>query len=259
MGRGSGGNKLLGAVVFIAVVGYGVYGYFQDKKADEDSLAALGTRIEIQGSGFYYSDAVTETEARALADFLEGAGFFSQQKVSVRLDRRDDTWIFQTVIIDHQIAKQSTSVSMTFVAAELAARVFDGGPLEVHLCKELRKPAVRTVSNAGMRHSVERGGCLLLYGDPVDASAATRVADLLSELGFFDSPGTSLHLVKRQDLWQLRTIMQPGISEDGGLHAGFRELAERVSAGALDGAPLEVHLFDPRSDRWFVLKMGESG
>lgn len=253
MRRGRGRNSVVGVLVFVAAVGYGAYDFFQEKKADEDALEALGTRIEIQGSGFYYSDAVTEDQARALADTLEGAGFFSQQKVSVRLDCDGETWIFQTVIVDGMMAKQHTSIGLTFFAAELGARVLDGALLEVHLCKDLRSPAVRTVSNAGMRQSVERNGCLLVHGDTVDASEATRVADFLAAIGFLDTPGSTLHLAKQQDIWQLRSIAQPGIEQDGGTQAAFQDLAAKVSAGALGGARVEFHLFDPRSDRWMVI------
>ncbi len=245
-------NSLLGLLVFIGMAGYAAYEFFLETEAEEASVAALGTRIEIQGSEFYYSDAVTEDQAQSLTDFLEGAGFFSNQKVSVRLDRAGDTWIFQTVIIDHQIAKQYTSVAMTFFAAEIAARVFDGGALGAHLCKELRKPAVRTVSNAGMRHSLKRSGSLLVYGDVVDEEEATRIADLLEDIGFFEGGTATLHLAKEKDIWQLRSVARHGISEDNASQAALKEVAAKVSSGALGGAHVEFHLFDPRSDRWVV-------
>lgn len=94
-----------------------------------------GTRLEYEGSGLFYTSAVTETQARKLGDYLLQNGFFQKGRSgSVQLNKQDGIYQFRMVV------KEKAAQDMEFIknagifAAQLSRHVFDSEQVETHLC-----------------------------------------------------------------------------------------------------------------------------
>ncbi|HEY0461483.1 MAG TPA: hypothetical protein VGC97_20270 [Pyrinomonadaceae bacterium] len=98
-----------------------------------------GTKLEFNGGELYYTDNVTETEAKKLGDYLVEAGFFSGKKITVQLDKPGSIYQFKMVVVPEKQKDEATAELMKSFAGELSENVFDNAPTEAHICDEQLK------------------------------------------------------------------------------------------------------------------------
>lgn len=95
--------------------------------------------LDFKGNKLYYSPAVTEAEGRQLGNFLQRHNFFSDSglKIEALLDRSGTTYEFRVSGIKEDATKSQPALDAYKVLAKYLSRhVFDGKPVEVHLCVE---------------------------------------------------------------------------------------------------------------------------
>ena len=96
-----------------------------------------GTRLEFNGGEVFYTDAVREAEAQALGEFLVEGEFFDGSRTSVQLDRRDETVLVRFALTDGTCDDADIQAAYSKLQTQLSLFVFDGGPVEIHLCNEM--------------------------------------------------------------------------------------------------------------------------
>ncbi len=106
-----------------------------------------GKRLEFKGGELYYTSRVTKQQAQKLGEYLVEQGFFDGTRKSIQLDKRGDTYLFRAVMKKDAQDNEVTQRLFQVFAAELSLRVFDGSPVEIHLCDErLRTKKVVTMN-----------------------------------------------------------------------------------------------------------------
>lgn len=108
------------------------------------SCTNYGEEKEYNGVQLFYTDAVTEAEADALGNYLITAEFADGEKKSVQLDKTNGNYLFRMVVKEGYESNDEFSVIAQAFAADLSTNVFNGSPVEVHLCDENLK-TLRTV------------------------------------------------------------------------------------------------------------------
>ncbi|MDP8233244.1 MAG: hypothetical protein P9M06_00350 [Candidatus Saelkia tenebricola] len=110
------------------------------------SPSELGRSLEYKGSDLYYTDTVTETEARVLGDYLSDTGFFKEDNPGTTQIRKEDD-VYQL----RMVVKEGTADDIDFLnnaamfAAHISKDVFNGTQVEMHLCnKDLETIRVAT-------------------------------------------------------------------------------------------------------------------
>ena len=98
-----------------------------------------GTKLEYNGGELYYTDNVTETDAKKLGDYLVKSGFFGGKKVTVQLDKAGATYQFRMVVMPEKQNDEPTAVLMKAFAGEISEEVFGGAPVELHICDDSLK------------------------------------------------------------------------------------------------------------------------
>ena len=98
-----------------------------------------GTKLEYNGGELYYTDNVTETDAKKLGDYLVKSGFFGGKKVTVQLDKSGATYQFRMVVMPEKQNDEPTAVLMKAFAGEISEEVFGGAPVELHICDDSLK------------------------------------------------------------------------------------------------------------------------
>ncbi len=94
-----------------------------------------GTKLEFNGGELYYTDNVDEAMAKRLGKYLVKEKFFDGKEKSVQLDKQDGVLQFRMVVVeDYKDRKDFMPILFRVMATQISRDVFDGQPLEVHLC-----------------------------------------------------------------------------------------------------------------------------
>jgi hypothetical protein len=103
------------------------------------ACSSYGTKLEFNNGELYYTDNVTETDARKLGDYLVKAGFFDGKKITVQLDKAGSTYQFRMVVVKEKQNDDATMEIMKTFAGEISDKVFNGAPTELHICDDQLK------------------------------------------------------------------------------------------------------------------------
>jgi preprotein translocase subunit SecF len=98
-----------------------------------------GTKIEYNGGELYYTDNVTEAEAKKLGDYLVKQEFFDGKPKSVQIEKSGSTYQFRMVVVPEKQNDESTLQIFKAFAKQLSTDVFNGAPTELHVCDEQLK------------------------------------------------------------------------------------------------------------------------
>ena len=103
------------------------------------ACTGYGTKLEYNGGELYYTDNVTEADAKKLGDYLVKSGFFGGKKVTVQLDKAGATYQFRMVVMPEKQNDEPTMLLMKAFAGEISEEVFGGAPVELHICDDQLK------------------------------------------------------------------------------------------------------------------------
>jgi hypothetical protein len=103
------------------------------------ACTGYGTKLEYNNGELYYTDKVTEAEAKKLGDYLVKSGFFSGKKITVQLDKEGATYQFRMVVMPEKQNDETTLELLKVFAAGISKEVFGGAPTELHVCDEQLK------------------------------------------------------------------------------------------------------------------------
>jgi hypothetical protein len=98
-----------------------------------------GTKLEFNGGELYYTDNVTESEAKKLGEYLVKEGFYDGKPKSVQLDKEGSNYQFRMVVQKEKQNDPQTLDMMKTFGKELSADVFNNAPVEMHVCDETLK------------------------------------------------------------------------------------------------------------------------
>jgi len=95
-----------------------------------------GTKVALnKGSELYYTPAVTEAEARKLADYMKKDKTFGDVEGGrFQLNKAGDAYEFRMAVKEEKAEDKGEDVAIILWAALLSTEVFDGAPVDVHLC-----------------------------------------------------------------------------------------------------------------------------
>jgi len=100
---------------------------------------SYGSLLEFNGGELYYTSAVSRDDANKLGEYLLSEEFFDGNKKTVQINKEGNTYEFRMVI------KKGIENDPEFIAVfrrfarELSDNVFEGSPVDIHLCDERLK------------------------------------------------------------------------------------------------------------------------
>lgn len=99
-----------------------------------------GTKIPLKnGCELYYTKAVSEPEARRLADYMEGDKSplnGSENKGSFQINKVGERYELRAVVKPEAVHDPRVQFGFRLWAAMISVDVFGGAPVDVHLCDE---------------------------------------------------------------------------------------------------------------------------
>jgi len=126
---------ITGILIFVLLIATIIYSqYIPDKTLDYNK------------SKLFYTDSVTELQAKKLGDFLKTEGFFKEDsQTDVKIDKQDNVFIFSMIIMEDYINNEEVLNNMKLVSNELSVNVFDNSKVRVDLCNN-RFKVLRSIS-----------------------------------------------------------------------------------------------------------------
>ena len=95
-----------------------------------------GSMLEFNGGELYYTSSVSERDAYKLGEYLVESGFFDGQRKTIQLNKTGDTYEFR-MVIKTGIEKDEEYIQLfKMMCVELSDYVFNGNPVDIHLCDE---------------------------------------------------------------------------------------------------------------------------
>lgn len=97
------------------------------------SCSDYGEKKSLGNLDVYYTEGVTEYEAKDVGYYLQGKGFgLHERNEMVQLSKDSGRWILKVVMKDGKIFGGGTSWRQT--GKNLSREVFNGAPVDVYLC-----------------------------------------------------------------------------------------------------------------------------
>ena len=103
------------------------------------ACGSYGTKLDFNGGELYYTDNVTEADAKKLGDYLVKSGFFDGRKITVQLDKSGSTYQFRMFVVKEKQNDDATMILMKAFAGEISEDVFNDAPTELHICDDQLK------------------------------------------------------------------------------------------------------------------------
>lgn len=131
-----GGTSRIAALGFPAVFLFGLFGAALALNLSGLSPSPYGRRLLFNGGEVYYQPPVTEQQARRLGGYLVAAHVFDGTRKTVQLAQPGNTLQFRLVVKEGLEPDQEKVEQVRRFGLELSRQVFDGAPLEIHLCDQ---------------------------------------------------------------------------------------------------------------------------
>lgn len=103
------------------------------------ACSSYGTKLDFNNGELYYTDNVTEADAKKLGDYLVKSGFFDGKKLTVQLDKAGSTYQFRMVVVKEKQTDEATMELLKTFAGEISKDAFNNAPTELHVCDDALK------------------------------------------------------------------------------------------------------------------------
>ena len=196
-------------------------------------------------SELYYTEPVTEDEARRVGVYLVQQQFFSDEQGStVQLLHEQERYRLRFVISPEYAEDPFTAIQFGIIGSQIATDVLGGKPIEVGFTDDQLK-LIRVVP---LSELIVFGKSELYYTEPVTEDEARRVGEyLVQQQQFFsDEQGSTVQLLHEQERYRLRFVISPEYAEDPLTAIQFGIIGRQIATDVLGGKPFEVGFTDNR-------------
>jgi len=82
----------------------------------------------------YYTNAITESQAKKLGAYFKKDIFTDNSKIDIKIDKEKDIYVFSLIVQDDAVNNQEFINSMKECSKDLSKDVFNNNPVRVDLC-----------------------------------------------------------------------------------------------------------------------------
>lgn len=95
-----------------------------------------GTKLTFDDMELYYTDQVTEEQAQEVGELLQELDLTTGGERSAQITKEGGTYQFRMVVLDGHEDDPEVKLLAEVLIENLSVSVFDGDPVEVHICDE---------------------------------------------------------------------------------------------------------------------------
>lgn len=206
-----------------------------------------GTKLQYGSTELYYTKNVTETQAKALGDFLVESSFTEGDDTkTVQINKEGDVYEFRMVVKDSYIDDEDYAETVALYASFISEGVFDGKEVEVHLCDD-KINTLKVIKMDGGSNELEIlvfDGTEIEYDNSVTRKEVKALGNYLIEGGFTDGTTKSVQFFKENDTYLFKMVVGEDSYDDFDYKEIVRDFAREMSTDILNGEPVKVQLCD---------------
>jgi hypothetical protein len=203
----------------------------------------FGKEKTFNGVELYHTDKVTDAEADSLASFLLRQKFADGNTKTVQLTKSGNTYQFRFVVKEGIDKDPEYAKTTKFFASLLSADVFNGAPVEVHMCDDrLNTLKVLTGDDFGKKKNFNGVG--LYYTSKVTGAEADSLGNFLISSKFANGRGKSALITKAGDIYQFKFVVKSGVDKDTAYLQDVKAYAGLISKDVFHGATVNILLCD---------------
>jgi hypothetical protein len=199
-------------------------------------------RLQFNRGELYFNESVTEDEARRVGASLVQQQFFSEgDESTVQLQKEKGKYLLRFVIKPEYAEDPLVVIQYGIIGNQVATDMLGEKPLELGFIDGNFK-LIRTVPLSAL---MMFGKGELYYSEPVTATEAHAIGELIRESGFFNNDNSSsAHVCQEDGTYQLKFVINPSIINDTETKSVLIKLCRGIAAEALGSRPVVLHLCD---------------
>lgn len=202
-------------------------------------------------SEVYYSNNVTEAEAKKLGDYLTKIKFFERSGKRVDLDKDSGAYKMRVALTDTAMARdEAFRIVLKNTDLEISKNVFNDEKVAIDLTdNDMNTIWSMAPVNYGKRMGFK--GIDIYYAPPIQAAETEKLGKFLTEKGTFGDSST-INLQKKDGRYAFRFMVKPGMERDTNFIRQCGMFGRTLSQSVFGNAPVDVYLCD-RSFRSMVV------
>lgn len=96
-----------------------------------------GTKMEFKKGQLYYTKAVTEADAKKVGEYLQGIGYFADDKErAVQVDKSGDAYALRFVVVEGAEKNEAAIKEFKALGLDASQKLFSGAKVDVILCDD---------------------------------------------------------------------------------------------------------------------------
>jgi hypothetical protein len=216
-----------------------------------------GKEKTYDGVELYHTDNVTDAEADILGNYLVSQKFADGKAKTVQLTKSGNTYQFRFVVKEGMDKDAGFAKTSKFFGSMLSAQVFNGAPVEVHLCDDqLSTLKVLVADDYGKEKTFNGVG--LFHTKNVTDLEVDSLGNYLISSKFANGIAKSVLITKSGNTFQFKFVVRKGADKDPGYLKNGHLFASELSVGVFNKAPVEVIMCDDYFNTLVVLPMDSS-
>ena len=204
------------------------------------SFWGYGPKVTQGGVEVYYLDGATEAQAQAIAD--HNAKHANAQGASMRIAKKADGYQLRSVIRLDAHKNEVVLRALELEAARYSRDVFDGAPVETHVCDNRFRTCKVLPPRGDLRYGAVNAEVEVFFDEQVDRKLAEQFAKHYADTNA--GKGMTLKIARRDTVYEVHMVVLKGLVNDPGVLAGMRLEGALLSERIFNGAPVEMHLCD---------------
>ena len=214
----------------------------------------LGDKKTYKGVELYHTKNVTDAEADKLGDYLVTEKFADGNAKTVQLAKSGSVYQFNFVVKEGADKDSSILKNTKFFASVLSAQVFNGAPVEIHMCDKYLK-TLKVFASGDLGKEKNFNGVQLFYTKTVTEAETDSLGKYLVDAKFANGREKTVQLTKPGDTYQFRFVVKAGIDKDPAYLKNAKVFASDLSVHVFHNAPVEVDLCDDYLGTLAAVKM----
>jgi DUF971 family protein len=202
-----------------------------------------GKEKTYNGMELYRTGNVTEAQSDLLGNYLVKEKFADGKAKTVQLAKSGAVYQVRFVVNDSTAKDVEYAKIAKFLGTMISSEVFNGAPLEVHLCDDhLNTVKVLTADDFGTKKVFD--GVELYHSKNITGTEVDSLGNYLVKSGFADGNGKSVQIAKPANTYQFKFVVNKGVEKDTAYMHNGQIFAAEISKLVFTGKPVELVLCD---------------
>jgi len=144
-----------------------------------------GEKLEFKQGQLFYTKNVNKKDAQKLSEFLVKSGFYDGTAKTVQLDKNADTFYFRMVVKEEKQQEKETVDLLQLFAFYLSDEVFNGAPVNVHICNDKLKTVKTIYPYPNFLPKINVNNGIIFHSSSLDNQILKEIIENLEKNHFF--------------------------------------------------------------------------